>query len=154
MKKMFLTLALVVSMVGTLSAQVDGKAIGLRFGGLYGSGAEISYQHPLGDANRLEVDLGLNYHGLGLNGIYQWVWDLSALSEGFKWYAGVGGGIGTYRTSSLSTGLGVNILGQIGIEYNFNIPLQLSLDYRPGYYVLPTLGGSYDGVCLSARYRF
>lgn len=146
MKKFIITLALVVSFAGALSAQVDGKAIGLRFN--YG-GAEISYQHPLGNANRVELDLGLNSWGLGLNGIYHWVWDLSALADGFNWYAGVGAGVGIHNSF-----FGVGVLGQIGIEYKFNIPLQLSLDYRPGIYVLPAFHGSYDGVCLSARYCF
>jgi len=36
MKKMILTLALVVSMVSALMAQADNKAIGLRLGGGFG----------------------------------------------------------------------------------------------------------------------
>lgn len=155
MKKLILTFALVASIIGTVSAQVEGKAIGLRFGGADANGAEITYQHPLGNANRLELDFGLNGYGFGLNGVYQWVWDLSDLADGFNWYAGVGAGIGNYKfKTNGTTGLGVGILGQVGIEYNFNIPLQLSLDYRPGIYVVPNYNGSYDGICLSARYRF
>ena len=67
MKKIVLTLALMLSMFSALSAQVDCKAIGIRFG----LGGEISYQHPMGNANRVELDLGLNSYGFGLNGIYQ-----------------------------------------------------------------------------------
>lgn len=153
MKKLIFTLALAVSLVGAVSAQVDGKAIGLRFGGLYGYGAEVSYQHPLGNANRLELDLGLNHYGFGLSGVYQWVWNLSSLSDGFNWYAGVGANVGSYSYYT-SNKLNVGILGQIGLEYNFNIPLQLSLDYRPGFFFLDGFYPSYDGICLSARYRF
>ena len=172
MKKMFFTLALAVSLVGTLSAQVNNNAIGLRMG----YGYEISFQHYLGDANRLELDLGGNAFGtnasgyvswgVAINGIYQWVWDLSVLSPGFNWYAGFGGALLTH-----SSHFGVGILGQAGIEYNFNIslqqigiesnnnmPLQLSLDYRPGIYIIPgtdrVLRESLEGICLSARYRF
>ncbi len=157
MRKIIFTLALVVSFAGVLSAQADGKAIGIRFGGLSGYGGEISYQQALGSANRLELDLGLNGYGFGLNGIYQWVWDLSSLADGFNWYAGVGAGIGAYDYNNYkSNRLNVGILGQIGIEYNFNIPLQLSLDYRPGFYLLNSSSNnfSYDGICLGARYRF
>ncbi|MDD5185178.1 MAG: hypothetical protein PHS84_07970 [Paludibacter sp.] len=153
MKRLIFTLALAVSLVGALSAQVDGKAIGLRFGGFAGDGAEVSYQQPLGNANRLELDLGLNHYGFGLSGVYQWVWDLSSLSDGFNWYAGVGANIGSYNYYS-SSPLNVGVLGQIGIEYNFNIPLQLSLDYRPGIFLLNGFYPVYDGICLSARYRF
>jgi hypothetical protein len=45
--------------------------------------------------------------------------------------------------------------GQIGLEYNFNIPLQLSLDYRPGFYLVPAgHGGAWEGAALGIRYRF
>lgn len=148
-KKFILSLALAVSLVGALNAQSIGKAIGVRFG----YGGELSYQQPLGNANRLELDLGLNRYGFGLNGVYQWVWDLSSLSDGFNWYAGIGAGVGSYNYSS-GYPLNVGLLGQIGIEYNFNIPLQLSLDYRPGFYFLHGFYGNYDGICLAARYRF
>jgi hypothetical protein len=150
MKKIILLLIFTVSFVSALTAQADSKAIGLRLG----YGAELSYQQPFGNANRLELDLGLNYWGFGLSGVYQWVWNLSESSPGFKWYAGVGAGLGSYHYSSTINSLGIGILGQIGIEYNFNIPLQLSLDYRPGIYIIPAFWGSYDGICLSARYRF
>jgi len=159
MKKIILTLALVVSMVSAIKVQADNKAIGLRLGGGFGGGAEISYQQPLDKSNRLEVDLGLNSWGFGLNGIYQWVWDLSDLGDGFNWYAGVGAGIGTYNFNygndiHANRDFSIGVLGQVGLEYKFEIPLTLSLDYRPGIYFVPSFNGSYDGICLGARYRF
>jgi hypothetical protein len=154
MKKLILALALAVSLVGALSAQVEGKAIGLRFGGVSGYGAEVSYQHPLGNANRLELDLGVNHYGFGLNGVYQWVWDLSDLADGFNWYAGVGAGLGMYNYDNTQNAFGIGLLGQVGIEYNFKVPVQLSLDYRPGIYIIPNTYSSFDGFCLSARYKF
>jgi len=159
MKKIILTLALVVSMVSAVKAQADNKAIGLRLGGGFGGGAEISYQQPLDKTNRLEVDLGLNSWGFGLNGIYQWVWDLSDLGEGFNWYAGVGAGVGTYNFNygndiHANRDFSIGVLGQVGLEYKFEIPLTLSLDYRPGIYFVPSFNGTYDGICLGARYRF
>lgn len=163
MKKFILSLALVAGMVSALNAQVDGKAIGIRFG----AGGEVSYQHPLGDANRLELDLGFTGYRLGLTGIYHWVWDLSSIADGLKWYAGPGAtvGITTYPTTynlygyyGNSNGVYLGIAGQIGAEYNFTFPLQLSLDYRPELYLLKPAwlwySGSYGGICLAARYRF
>lgn len=158
MKKMIFVAALMIGLAGVANAQVDGKAIGLRFGGLTGYGAEISYLHPLGSANRLEADLGWNYYGLGLVGVYQWVWDLSALADGFNWYAGVGGGLGlydyNYTGNARSNVFNLGVAGQVGIEYNFNIPLQLSLDYRPVFYLLNSGHFSGDGIALSVRYKF
>ena len=159
MKKIFLTLTLIVSMVSAIKAQTDNKAIGLRLGGGFGGGAEISYQQPLDKTNRLEVDLGLNSWGFGLNGIYQWVWDLSDLGDGFNWYAGIGAGVGTYNFNygndiHANRDFSIGVLGQVGLEYKFEIPLTLSLDYRPGIYFVPSFNGTYDGICLGARYRF
>lgn len=153
MKKIIFVLALMMSMSEAISAQDMGKTIGIRFG----YGGEISYQQPLGDANRLELDLGLNQYGFGLYGIYQWVWDLSSLADGFNWYAGVGGSIGSfYFGNSLvnNRNFNVGLVGQVGLEYNFDIPLQLSLDYRPVFYFLNGIEPTYNGICLAARYRF
>ena len=59
MKKVFFTAILLVGVTFASQAQTISKhAIGLRFGGGNGYGAEVSYQHALGDNNRLELDLG------------------------------------------------------------------------------------------------
>jgi hypothetical protein len=153
MKKMFLTLALVVSMVGVANAQANGQSIGLRLG----YPGEISYQTGLGKANRLELGLGLRsytgYSTFSVSGVYQWVWDLSSLADGFNWYLGVGAQAGYYSYLG-ANGLPLSVLGQVGIEYNFNIPIRLSLDYRPAFQL--TNGSAFvgDGIALGVRYRF
>lgn len=147
MKKIVWIVLLFVATAGVVSAQVDGKALGLRFG----NAGEITYQHPLSDANRLELDLGFgswSYGGAYLTGIYHWVKDLSELQDGFNWYYGVGGTLG------LNNGFAAGVVGNIGIEYNFDFPLQLSLDWRPGLYLAPAMHLGWDGVALSARWKF
>ena len=91
MKKFFLVLAAVVAM--GFAANAQDNAIGIRFGGGSGYGAELSYQQGLG-GNRLEVDLGLskntdNY--FHLTGMYHWVLPISG---GFNWYVGPGAQLG------------------------------------------------------------
>ena len=136
---------------------VSENAIGLRLGDSDGFGAEISYQRALGEANRLEVDLGWrsarDYDGFKLTGIYQWVWELDG---DFNWYAGAGGGLGSYGfdNSALDDETFVFVAGNVGIEYIFDIPLLLSLDFRP------ELGfGDFNDdldfdIALGIRYRF
>ncbi len=151
MKKTIVTLLLAITMIGSLSAQADTKNLGLRVG----PGIEASYQHPLNESHRLEFDLGVDLfdNGFTASAVYQWVWDLSALYQGFNWYVGVGAGLGAWDKSFM-----LAALGQIGIEYNFNIPLQLSLDWRPGLSLVfndgvdPGFWGSSVGV--GARYKF
>jgi hypothetical protein len=84
----------------------------------------------------LEVDLGWrsgkDYDGFKLTGVYQWVWELDG---DFNWYAGAGGGLGSYSVDVPNnrdyTDTFAFIAGNIGVEYNFDIPLLLSLDFRP-----------------------
>lgn len=145
MRKLFTILAVSLAMATTATAQ---QALGLRIGGGSYFGAEVSYQRDLSSGHRLEADLGLESSGAALTGIHQWVWDLNDISEGVKWYAGVGAGI------RLADHIGAGLNGQIGIEYTLQeFPLQFSLDARPGWY----FGNSYGfgaGAALSVRYKF
>lgn len=134
-------------------------AIGLRFGAGNGVGTEISYQQAMG-SNRLELDLGWNgndnYNRFAVSGIYQWVWGLEG---NFNWYAGVGGTLASWDyddnfTGSNEGGFNAAVSGQLGIEYNFNFPLLLSLDIRPNFWFLDNAGFDWNGVALGARYQF
>ncbi|CAH8282088.1 hypothetical protein EV196_11055 [Mariniflexile fucanivorans] len=161
MKKLLLfSVALLGFTVASNAQDISENAIGLRLGDSDGFGAEISYQRALGDINRLEVDLGLRsgngYDGFKLAGIYQWVWSL----EGdFNWYAGVGGGVASYSFDSVEPGFDdsetfIFAAGDIGIEYNFDIPLQLSLDIRPEFGFGDYRDDLDFDIALGVRYQF
>ncbi|WP_296385601.1 hypothetical protein [Winogradskyella sp.] len=138
MKKLILTTFAVFIGLACVNAQeIADNAIGLRLGDSDGFGAEVSYQRALGDNNRLEVDLGWrsgkSYDGFKLTGLYQWVWELDG---DFNWYAGAGGGFGSYSFDNVPNGFDDSetfafVAGDVGIEYSFDIPLLLSLDFRP-----------------------
>ncbi len=141
----------VVGLAMTAMTFAQEKGIGLRFNGGYDSGAEVSYQMNLSDANRVEVDLGFgSYGGFALTGIYHWTWSLEdELAEGFAWFVGPGVGL---RVNN--NGLGAGIVGQIGIEYTLpSLPIQFGIDSRPG---IIFGGGGYNdwGGAFSVRYRF
>ncbi|MDG2431578.1 hypothetical protein, partial [Flavobacterium sp.] len=153
MKKIILSAFMLLGLAFSTQAQTISKnALGLRLGDSGGFGTEITYQRGLGDNNRLELDLGLrnrkNYkngayddNAFKLAGLYQWVWNIDG---GFNWYAGVGGGVGSYNRDyydnrNYNSNTFAFAAGDIGIEYNFDIPLLISLDFRPefggnGYY--------------------
>ncbi len=135
-------------LLGTVFAQGQNNsknAIGLRLGDNDGFGGEVSYQRSLSKNNRLEFDLGWrdsrNYDAVKLIGLYQWVWNIDG---GFNWYAGPGAGLGSWRSQYYNNGQNYYyvensgaffvLTGDIGIEYNFDFPLQLSLDFRPEFY--------------------
>ncbi len=123
----------------TQAQEISKNALGLRLGDNDGFGGEISYQRGLSDNNRLELDLGWrnsrNVDAFKLTGLYQWVWNIDG---GFNWYAGVGGGVGSWSIDNNDfddNGTFAFVAGDLGIEYGFDeVPILLSLDIRPELY--------------------
>jgi hypothetical protein len=166
MKKLLLFSVALLGFTFLSNAQdISNNALGLRLGDSNGVGAEISYQHALGSNNRLEVDLGWRdgkyYDGFKLAGLYQWVWNIDG---GFNWYAGVGGGLGSFGYDD-NKGNDYNdtfvfAAGDIGIEYNFDIPLLISLDFRPEIGFGDDHNNDFDNsglgfdIALGIRYQF
>ena len=160
MKKLILVASLIIGLSFSAQAQNNSKnAFGLRLGDNDGFGGELSYQRALSKSNRLELDLGWRdsdyFTAIKVTGLYQWVWNIDG---GFNWYAGVGGGIGNYSYDYNGASYSDTFAfaaGDIGIEYNFDIPLLISLDFRPefggnGYYK-----NNYGSdVALALRYQF
>ncbi|MCL7763674.1 hypothetical protein MPF19_09635 [Polaribacter sp. Z014] len=148
MKKTLLIIGLLIVGAFSVNAQdISDNAIGLRFSGGNGVGGEISYQKALGANNRLEVDLGLanEFADFKATGLYQWVWNLE---DKFNWYAGFGGGIVS------ASGTGIYGAGVVGIEYNFDVPILVSLDYRPEVGIAGGLSGVNSDISLAVRYQF
>jgi len=143
MKKVILSAIMLIGLTFSAQAQdISKNALGLRLGDNDGFGGEISYQRGLSKNNRLEFDLGWrnskHVDAIKLVGLYQWVWNIEG---GFNWYAGVGAGAGSWSYDGPGDpdpngGVFILAAGDIGIEYNFKeIPLQLSLDFRPEIYL-------------------
>ncbi|WP_411767646.1 hypothetical protein [Winogradskyella sp. A3E31] len=142
MKKIVLVVVAFIGFTALSNAQIiSDNALGLRLGDSDGFGGEISYQRAVASDERLEFTLGWrdgnNFDGFKIAGLYQWVWNIDG---GFNWYAGVGGGLGAYEFDNRNNDFDddfsdtfVFIAGDIGIEYNFDIPLLLSLDFRPEF---------------------
>jgi len=163
MKKLLLVTCALIGFSFTSNSQaIADNALGLRLGDSDGFGAEISYQRALGENNRLELDLGWrdgkNYDGFKLAGLYQWVFPMDGA---FNWYVGAGGGLGSYSINIPNdkdyTDTFFFAAGDIGIEYNFDIPLMLSLDFRPeigfGDDVYDNNDLDFD-IALGIRYQF
>ncbi|WP_346881479.1 hypothetical protein [uncultured Algibacter sp.] len=159
MKTLSLLVLAIVGLTFTLNAQdISENAIGLRLGDSDGLGAEVSYQRALGDNNRLEADLGWrnssNFDAFKLTGLYQWVY---ALDGSFNWYAGAGGGIASFSGKKEFNGNSETaffVAGDIGIEYNFDIPLLLSLDFRPEFGFGDFTDDLDFDIALGIRYQF
>lgn len=146
MKKLIAITVALVAFAAVAAAQP--RAIGFRAG----YGGELSYQHSIG-SNFAEFDLGLFGHSAAISGIYDFI---IAGDDHFNFYAGPGARLGTWVGKDYS-GFDLGIAGQIGFEYNFNFPLQISLDWKPVFHFIGSEGArGFDayGAALGVRYRF
>lgn len=155
MKKIILIAALVLGFAVAASAQP--RALGARLG----YGVDLSYQHDMNGADFIEADLGLgSFAFLNVAATYNFMIAQPEWTSQGEWgfYAGPGVALGA------GSGLfNVGIAGQVGLEYTFDFPLQLSIDVRPQ---LGLVSATVEGVSarsfgiwgwyphLGVRYRF
>lgn len=163
MKKIIIATALLMGLAFAASAQP--RSIGARFGYC----TEASYQHTVGGSNFIEANLGtFGYAGLQASASYNFMIAQPAWTSRGEWgiYAGPGLSFGTGFSRWYMTN--VDVMAQVGLEYTFWFPLQLSVDLRPqigfivsdNYYtdkptVYYNLSGLYGFIpSISVRYRF
>ena len=151
MKRMILIAAMMLGLAFAATAQP--RAIGARMG----SGFEASYQHTVKGADFVEADLGLLFLSSALNAsaVYNFMIAQPAWTDRGEWgfYAGPGAALGLGVIGN--SGFNLAAAGQVGLEYTFWFPLQLSFDIRAQ--LGATFGhGFYFGIgpSLGVRYRF
>ena len=122
------------------------RALGVRAG----YGAELSYQHTLGGANFGELDLGWGVESFTAALAYDFV-----IPTGTPLNFYVGPQVSTYLYN-LDDGLGFGLGAgaQLGLEYMFSFPLQLSLDWRPTFQFIPGTAFGWHSIALGIRYKF
>ena len=143
----------------TLSAQSYSGSLGLRLGGYNG----ITYKGFINENSAIEVfgtfrSYSLAYTFLTATGLYE-IHNAIPNVDGLKWYYGGGATAGffsyqsSYTGSSTSTIFGIT--GVVGLEYVFkDVPINVSLDWAPTYYLNSGFGFSGDYFALSGRYIF
>ena len=160
MKRIFLVI--LIAILTVLSAKSQPKSFGLRLG----NDCQFSYEHNPGvSADFCEFDFGMQFYygyavGLNAAAAYNFMIAQPDWSEKGQWgfYAGPAVKIGyVWIGGYLAVG------AQVGLEYEFPFPLQLSIDIRPVVGVALDGGSlsiySADAIlgsipCLSVRYRF
>jgi hypothetical protein len=153
MKKLLLVLIAVVGISFAANAQ---NALGVRLGGGQGYNAELSFQKGLG-ASRLEFDLGWhnfeNSSAFSFAALYQYHMDIPDVPN-LGWFVGVGGKL-DYWSAAPKDNVGLGIAGQAGLDYYFKaVPIQLSLDIRPCFYLIPSTNFHWGDIALGIRYVF
>jgi hypothetical protein len=150
MKFKLLTLAVLLTAAITVNAQEqqDYKlGLGLRLSNATPTISNaVSVKYMMADGKAIEglVSFGQRF---GIGGLYEIHKQLNA-TGGLQWYYGGGGYIGFQNSN---TYLGPQ--GVVGLDYKFaNIPLNLSLDWKPELDILPKINFVPDAFGLSARF--
>ena len=168
-----------MSILASVTMQAQPKAIGIRIGA---TGTDISYQQNFSTDLFLALDAGLDLgYGVSgklggrISGTYNFIWAKPKWTKKGTWniYAGPGlsaGWVqdrvvikaGEERANSFADGFVIGAVGQVGIEYKFEIPLQLALEVRPciGMHIADKDISFYDNgflgfiPALAIRYSF
>ena len=157
MKRIILIAALVFGVAFAATAQP--RAVGGRLA----YGLEASYQHYVGGENFVEANLGFCYFSaLNATATYNFMIAQPAWTARGEWgfYAGPGASVGLDLIGRSEFVFGV--VGQVGLEYTFWFPLQLSVDLRPQIGFAAGNGGARfytEGMfgfvpTIGVRYRF
>ena len=144
------TLLIVIALLGlSLAAVAQPKAIGVR-GGLFGPhfNGEISYEHWAtlfdNDYDFAEIDLGTDR---GEWGFYA--------GPGLALGYGTGNKLKEDGTTEPKARPFLGFAAQLGLEYTFWFPLQLSVDFRPSFMIPAFMNrGNWYGFAIAARYAF
>lgn len=157
MKRLFLIL--LIPLFAVMNAGAQPKSLGLRMG----YDCQVSYQHTVNaTADFLEVDMGMEVLGKGINAACAYNFTISSPEftekSGWSLYAGP-----AVKAGYMWIGGYIAVGAQLGLEYEFDFPLQFSVDIRPA--VGMAMEGRYAFIfgaealfgsipCLSLRYRF
>lgn len=158
MKKIVITFLIVFGFVSASKAQDYKTGVGLRGG--FESG--LTVKHFTGEKSAFEFILASRWRGFNITGLYE-VHNLAFNEERLKWFIGFGGHVGFWDGNYTHKYWGepgvsytvAGIDGILGLEYNFNeVPINLSLDWKPAFNIVGYSGWWADGGALSIRYIF
>ncbi len=154
MKKLLFVFLMV--MMGSFAANAQyNKAIGFR-GGLYNG---VTFKTGMGNS-QLELIGSTRWRGINLTALYEKPYPLADV-DGLYWFWGIGGHVGFWEGSynpwwdDNESYMVIGADGIIGIEYVFEeIPICISLDYKPALNFFGYTGFWGDNGALSIRYTF
>ena len=149
MKKCFFLITLFVAISVCIEAQNYNSAIGVRLGpNTANITAGFTLKHFINENTALEAIIGVN-NGLGICGLYEKHFDIEAVKN-LQWLAGFGGYVAFTGSNTAIGGVGI-----IGLDYKFEeIPLNVTLDWKPELNIISKVGFEASGIGLSARFTF
>lgn len=140
MKKLLLGIFFMSSI--TISAQ----ELGLRFGQV--SGKNNAAVDGIFNAGPGRIHANVSFgDGVGLDALWDLIYKPLG-EENFNWYVGVG------PSAYFGDDFLLGASGEIGLEYAFEAPISIGLDYRPTFWIVEDTEFEWGGFGLNIRYRF
>ncbi len=151
MKKIILVLGVLLLFAGATSAQDYKTGIGVRLGWDQG----LTIKHFISGKSALEGIVSFRWGGLDLTGLYEVHNDIQGLDR-LRWFFGGGAHVGFYGSNYAGGAVtAIGVAGILGLEYSFSeIPINLSLDWKPVFDIVGYSHFFADGGALSIRYIF
>ncbi|MDO8929399.1 MAG: hypothetical protein Q7J86_10695 [Bacteroidota bacterium] len=156
MKTSIFVLVIALLFAFETKAQDYNTGIGLRGG--FASG--LTVKHFLGQNKAIEGIFDTRWQGFSITGLYE-IHAQAFNTNRLNWYYGFGGHIGFWNGKHYRdvhnelnyTVVGID--GILGLEYNFEeIPINLSIDWKPAFDLFGYSGFYGDGGAISIRYIF
>jgi len=141
--KKFLAIIFTVFLLTNL---VSGQEIGVRFGDATGGNVAVDAVFGLGSWSRMHADVSFG-DGVGVDLLWDFIYQ-QLDGEAFKWYAGVG------AFTFLGDPFKLGVAGELGLEYRFQFPMSLSVDWRPTFRIVEDTNFDAGGFGLNIRYIF
>jgi hypothetical protein len=158
MKKLVVIGLFLFCLVSISKGQDYNTGIGLRGGFDYG----LSVKHFISEKSALEFLLASRWRGFEVTGLYE-VHNQVGDVDRFKWFFGFGAHVGFWNGDYTHDYWGypgtnytvVGLDGILGLEYSFKeVPINLSLDWKPALNFIGYTGFWADGGALSIRFIF
>lgn len=140
-------IALFVSFVAiTFLSSAQIFEIGARFGETLGNNVAIDGIMSVGKYSRIHADVSFG-NGIGVEALYDFLYK-PVPDTPLNWYMGVGPAVLLGDTFVLGGA------GEIGLEYRFDFPMVIGLDWRPTLVLVENTDFVVDSFGLNLRYTF
>lgn len=142
MKKFLATLSFLY-----LGNAASAQELGIRFGDVLGNTVAVDALFSVGEFSRIHADVSFG-SGLGVEALYDFLYRPLGVDV-INWYVGAG------PSMLIDDPFYLGFSGEVGLDYQFNsIPLSLSLDWRPTFWLIENTDFRAGGFGLNVRYVF
>jgi len=142
MKIKFFITGLILTLAVSAAAQSNWE-----IGGRFGDDFALDLTIPLSKAPRLHGALYFD-NNISMGAYFDWLFALDEGPKGLKFYPGVGPELYFHNN------LDVAVAGDFGVEYSFDFPLTIALDWRPHFMISNSMKFYSGNWGLIARFRF